>query len=35
MNDGNSNEKDLDLVGGFYDARNNIKSSFTIYSLYC
>jgi len=30
MNDGNSNEKNLDLVGGFYDAGNNIKFSFTI-----
>ncbi|KAK6792234.1 hypothetical protein RDI58_011315 [Solanum bulbocastanum] len=30
MNDGKSNEKNLDLVGGFYDAGNNIKLSFTI-----
>ncbi|KAK4722155.1 hypothetical protein R3W88_012388 [Solanum pinnatisectum] len=30
MNDGKSNEKNLDLVGGFYDAGNNIKFSFTI-----
>ncbi|XP_055835331.1 endoglucanase 9-like isoform X1 [Solanum dulcamara] len=30
MNDGNSSEKNLDLVGGFYDAGNNIKFSFTI-----
>ncbi|WMV26651.1 hypothetical protein MTR67_020036 [Solanum verrucosum] len=30
MNDGKSNEKNLDLVSGFYDAGNNIKFSFTI-----
>ncbi|KAK4340909.1 hypothetical protein RND71_039410 [Anisodus tanguticus] len=29
MNDGNSIEKHPDLVGGFYDAGNNIKFSFT------
>ncbi|KAK4352560.1 hypothetical protein RND71_028078 [Anisodus tanguticus] len=29
MNDGSSSEKHLDLVGGFYDAGNNIKFRFT------
>lgn len=29
MNDGNSSEKHPDLGGGFYDAGNNIKFSFT------
>ncbi|CAN4075723.1 unnamed protein product [Withania somnifera] len=29
MNDGNTNGKHLDLVGGLYDAGNNIKFSFT------